>query len=62
MSCIHRKIYFSLNILQGDITFSNELYNLKNDPYEQNNLIETGLSIEVVYRKRIRSIDTKFQR
>ena len=46
-------------IIKNDITFSDELYNLKEDPTEQNNLIGKGLPVENQLKELALAFKTK---
>lgn len=47
------------DIIKSDITFSDELYNIKKDPNEQNNLIGKGLPIENQLKELVLAFKTK---
>ncbi len=49
------------NILKSDNTFTDELYNIDKDPYEQHNLIGMGIEEEQILREEIISFREKMR-
>jgi arylsulfatase A-like enzyme len=52
---------FFIHLFQSDDTFSDELYNLTDDPYEQHNLIGKGFKEEVELRNEALAFRLKMQ-